>query len=90
MAMDVHIIYKDKQLNIIDERDVSLEDYTLQLKHSIMKTLADIEDSFYEMQRYQSKENWDTVALLNYSKIRHKLLDCANDIERIPANIKKG
>lgn len=71
----------------VDGKTYSLEDYTSMLKYSLLTVIADVENSFYFFQQNKQKKDWDPDAMASFLKIRHKLLDSANAIERIPAGL---
>lgn len=83
----VKISYRNKEKEVVNERTYGLVNYCQQMKIGIMKTIADIENAFYEMQGNKSKEDWNDDTMTKFQHIRHKLLDSANNIERLPNNL---
>lgn len=83
----VNISYKNKQLQTVVEREYDLENYTSMIKGELMVMLGDIEAAFSCFQNNKTKDEWDDEAKAKFQAIRHKLLDQANAIERLPSNI---
>mgnify|MGYP004491744493 FL=1 len=84
----VQITYKNKTLDDVSSRTCSLTDYCQELRTKIMHTIMDVENIFYESQQNKSKEEWDLDAMRDFQKIRHKMLDAANAVERLPMNLQ--
>lgn len=83
----INIEYKDKSLKTVQQKTYSLQDYTALIKQGLLKVIADVEDAFYYLEDNKSKSDWDDVTTSMFQKIRHKLLDEANAVCRIPDNI---
>lgn len=83
---NVRISYKNKNLEDIGDRTYEFGQYTEMIKLELMRILMDIEDSFYKLQEGKSKEDWSEDVQKDFQKIRHKILDQANAIERLPKN----
>lgn len=82
----VSIEYKNKKLQTVSERIYEFEEYVDELQLNIKRVITDVEDAFYQMQGKQ-KEEWDEDIKLLFEKIRHKLLDQANAIKRLPSTL---
>lgn len=80
----VNIEYKNKHLQTVNEREYDFNEYTEMLQLELMRILMDVEDAFYQLQGNVQKENWSPLANDLFQKIRHKLLDQANAIKRLP------
>lgn len=52
--------------------------------------LADVEDLVYIANNGKGKDEWSDATWLAYQKIRHKLLDKAGAISRLPDDIWDG
>ena len=87
--MTVAITYRDKDLNPTASKRYSLEAYTAMLKLDILRIITDVEDTLYETQGNKQKQDWDEYILKSFYRIRHKLLDQANAIERLPENLQE-
>ena len=83
----VKITYKNRNLEDVGGRVYDLQQYAEVLKLEIMCTIMDVEDAFYTLQDSKAKEEWSTETMAQFQKIRHKMLDQANAIERLPQNL---
>lgn len=71
----------------MSERDCSLTDYTSLLKNGVIRLILDAEDLAYRATDCKSKEEWPEDVMASFLRIRHKLLDTAGEIGRIPENL---
>lgn len=83
----VNIVYKNRTLEPVSQKAYALTDYCQEQKLHLMHTIADVENAFYTMQGNKSKDDWDAETMASFQHIRHKLLDAANSIERLPKNL---
>lgn len=83
----VNIIFKNRSLESVSQRSYPLKDYCQEQKLNLMHIITDVENAFYTLQKNQSKEDWTPEAMDAFQHIRHKLLDAANSIERLPQNL---
>lgn len=82
----VKIEYKNKDLETVVEREYEFSQYTELLNLELMRIIAEIEDSFYFLTG-KKKEDWDGEVKSRFQHIRHKLLDQANSIKRLPQTL---
>ena len=83
----VKIEYKNKDLETVVEKEYDFIDYTEMLNIELKRLLADIEDAFYYFSGNKQKQDWPPELTERFDKIRHKLLDQANAIRRLPENL---
>lgn len=83
----VKIEYKNKDLETVVEKEYNFIDYTENLNLELKRILMDIEDAFYYFSGNQQKQDWSPELTERFQKIRHKLLDQANAIKRLPENL---
>lgn len=83
----VKITYRNRSLENVSQRVIPLTDYCKEQKQMLMRIIADVENAFYALQNYKSKSEWPEEAINAFQKIRHKILDSANNVERMPQNI---
>ena len=83
---NVKIEYKNKDLETVVEKEYSFIDYTEMLNIELKRILMDVEDAFYYFSGKQKSE-WSPEMSEKFNKIRHKLLDQANAIKRLPENL---
>lgn len=84
----VKIVYRNEKLETVCERDYSLSEYSAVLRLDLLKIIMDVEDLLYISTGGLPKEMWPSDVLAQFNKIRHKLLDKAGEIERLPKNMK--
>ena len=80
----VKIEYKNKDLETVVEKEYGFIDYTEMINLELKRVLMDIEDAFYYFSGNKQKDKWSPELTEKFSKIRHKLLDQANAIKRLP------
>lgn len=83
----VTIEYKNKNLETVVEKEYDLISYTEMLHMALMHIIVEVEDAFYAFSDGKQKEDWSPEYIERYKKIRHKLLDQANAIKRLPQNL---
>ena len=83
----VKIEYKNKNLETVIEKEYNFFDYTEMLNLELKRILTDIEDAFYCCSGNKQKEEWSPELMEKFQKIRHKILDQANAIRRLPDNL---
>lgn len=84
----VNIVYKNRALENVNQKNYSLVDYCQEQKLNLMHVITDIENAFYTMQAEKSKDEWSPETTEAFMRIRHKLLDAANSIVRLPQNLQ--
>ena len=80
----VKIEYKNKELETVVEKEYDFIDYTEMLSRELNRILKNVEDVFFYMSDYKPKNEWDKELLERFDNIRHKVLDQANAIKRLP------
>ena len=83
----VKIVYKNKDLEPVVEKEYDFIDYTEMVSLDLKRILMDIEDAFYYFSGNKQKKDWDQETSERFMKIRHKMLDQANAIRRLPENL---
>ena len=83
----VKIEFKNENLETVVEKEYDFVQYTDMLQLELKRIIMDIEDAFYEFSGCAQKEDWDDDLKQRFKKIRHKLLDQANAIKRLPQNL---
>ena len=84
----VNITYKNRSLESVGQTVYSFSDYCQEQKLNLMHVITDVENAFYSLQCDKNKDEWDTEVLETFQRIRHKLLDSANNIVRLPQNLR--
>ena len=83
----VKIEYKNQDLETVIEKEYDFIGYTTMLYMDLMGIIKEIEDAFYDMNQGKQKCDWTSESIERFKKIRHKLLDQANAIRRLPQNL---
>ena len=84
---NVTIQYKNKNLETVVEKEYDFISYTEMLNLELMRLIMEIEDAFYYFSDNKQKEEWSPEAKERFQKIRHKMLDQANAIKRLPQTL---
>lgn len=87
MASMVKITYRNKLLEPVNEEYYTLEDYTAMLRVGILGILSDVENLVYAMNGGKPKEEWGDSEWMIFHRIKHKILDKAGEIGRLPDNM---
>lgn len=82
--LGVKIVYRNKQQEPIYEKDYSLKEYTDMLRQEQLRLITDVEDLCYAANENNTKDEWDDDTWAAFCKIKHKLLDKAGEISRLP------
>jgi hypothetical protein len=83
----IHVEYKNKRLETTGIREFPLDEYIAYVKAGILRILMDVEDMIYEFEGGKGPDEWSAPSFRAFQKIRHKLLDRAGEIQRIPDSI---
>lgn len=84
----VNIVYKNKDLDEVGDRSFPVHLYCKNVKSDLMRVILDAENLIYEMENYKRKEEWSEEHKEAFQHIRHRILDAANSIERLPDNMR--
>lgn len=83
----VKVAYKNKHTSELKEWTYDFRSYTEMMKRDLMRVIMEVEDVIYHLEDGKSKDEWDEDTMTRFQKIRHKLLDQANAIERLPQTL---
>lgn len=83
----VKIEYKNQNLETVIEKEYDLLTYTSMLYMELMGIVKEVEDVFYEINQGKQKQDWTPESMERFKRIRHKMLDQANAIRRLPQNL---
>lgn len=85
--LTVKIEYKNKNMETVIEREYPFVQYTELIANELTSVITDVENAFYAFENGEQRENWDPETLRRFKEIRHKLLDHANSIKRLPKSL---
>lgn len=57
------------------------------IRADLLRQITDVEDMVYQANGNKPKEEWSDESWSTFCRIKHKLLDKAGDIGRLPENI---
>lgn len=84
---NVAVSYRNRDTGAMETRRYPFSDYCLDTGYSLKRVLRLVEDAFQDLQDNKPKEEWSDEAVRAFQKIRGQLLDCANNIERLPSTL---
>lgn len=84
----VLIEYRNRENEKVGERSFEFQEYVNIIKLEITRIIMDVEDAFYRVNGQRQKENWDPKDLESFNHIKHKLLDQANSVSRLPETLR--
>jgi len=83
----VRVTYKDKDMRPIYTKTYPICEYTDMLRQDLHRLITDVENLCYVANENKSKADWSDETFEEFSRIKHKLLDKAGEIGRLPQNI---
>lgn len=84
----VTITIKNKDMESVSERTYSLASYCKEMKNNLARIINDVETVLDVLHDGRGKEEWNPDALQRFTVIRRNLLNAANNIERLPGNMR--
>ena len=85
--LGVRVTYRNYDLEQVYTKTYSFREYTEMLHTDLLRLITDIEDLCYTVNNGKPKEEWTDESFTAFNKIKHKLLDKAGDIGRMPENL---
>ena len=85
--LGVRVVYRNREMEPTYSRVYTLSEYTEMLRVDLLRLVTDVEDLCFAANDNKPKEEWSDETFSAFSKIKHKLLDKAGDIGRIPENL---
>lgn len=83
----VRVEYKNRDMKTWSVREYELRDYTDMIRLDLLRLIGDVEDACEAATGKTSKEDWPDAVMEAFLHIKHKLLDKAGEIGRLPDNI---
>lgn len=83
----VKIPFKNQKLETVVEKEYDFLDYTMLINLDLKKILGLIEQAFSYFNEGKPKEEWSEEATKMFAEIRHKQLDQANAVRRLPETL---
>lgn len=83
----VELEYRNKDMDIVAQKECGLDEYSEVVKTGLLKLILEAEDLAYKATDGQSKSEWDDSIAAVFYRLRHKILDIAGEIGRLPQNL---
>lgn len=83
----IRIVYRNERMEPVYEKTYTLPEYTEMIRLDLLRMITDIEDLVYDMNDGKPREEWSNRSYAAFCKIKHKILDKAGDIGRLPDNL---
>lgn len=83
----VKVTYRDKDLHPTYTRTYSLPEYAEAIRSDLQSLVGDAETLGYIANNNKPKEEWSDESFSVFTRIKHKLLDKAGEIGRLPINM---
>lgn len=83
----VKVEYMNKNMETVIEKEYPFVQYAELISNELTAVITDVENAFYAFENGEQKENWTPENLQRFKEIRHKLLDHANAIRRLPRTL---
>lgn len=85
--LGVRVMYRGKDLKPVYTKRYTLDSYTGMLRDDIQALVTELENLCYHASGGKPKSEWDDRLWVSFNQIKHKLLDKAGDIGRLPDNL---
>ena len=83
----VNISYKNSKQETVCNKTYTLEEYTALMHADQLRLISDVEDMAYKLNQGKPKSEWTDDSWASFCCNKHKLLDKAGEIERLPQNL---
>lgn len=83
----VNVSYKNAKQETVCNRTYTFREYTEMIRVDLLRLISDVEDMAYKLNQGKPKSEWTDESWSAFCCIKHKLLDKAGEIERLPQNI---
>lgn len=85
--INVRVTYRDKNLQPTYTKTYTLTEYAETMRSDLQGLVGEVETLGYIANGNKPKEEWSDESFAIFSRIKHKLLDKAGEIERLPSNM---
>ena len=84
----VLVEFKNRDLEKVGERAYTFNEYADMIDLELKRIIMDVEDMFYDIEDGKPQDEWSEKNHARFQKIRHKLLDQANAVKRLPSHLR--
>ena len=85
--LGVRVVYRNGQMEPVYAKEYTLKDYCDMLREDQLRLITDVEEMGYQANGGKRKEDWSDNTWAAFCKVKHKILDKAGDISRLPENL---
>lgn len=89
MNLNVHVVYRNSKMQPVADEFTPFKEYTTVIANDITKMITDVEDIIYTATGL-SRDDWSDGVWAKFARLKHKMLDEAGAIRRLPENIVGG
>ena len=90
MKLSVHITHRNNKLQPVADELFSLDEYSTILANDVLRMITDVEDIIYCATGGTPREDWPDEVWGKFSRLKHKMLDEAGAMKRLPENLVYG
>lgn len=83
----VRVTYRDKDLKPTYVKTYTLGEYAESMRSDLQNLVGEVETLAYIANDNKPKEEWSDESFALFSRVKHKLLDKAGEIGRLPLNM---
>lgn len=83
----VRITYRDKDLQPTYVKTYTLDEYAANMRADLQGLVGEVETLGYIANGNKPKDEWSDESFAVFSRVKHKLLDKAGEIGRLPENM---
>jgi len=84
----VNVVEHDRDMKEVSNDLYPLREWCNIFRNNLWTLITDVEDVIYRATNGSSKNDWTDDTWAKYCAIKHKLLDKAGEIERLPDNLR--
>lgn len=84
MAFKVKVKYRNELGDMISSREYLLSDYVGMIRTDLFRVITDVENLYYRLNDGKPKREWAASDMEDFNLLKHRLLDKAGEIERLP------
>lgn len=82
-SLYVRMTRKNRDMETVSEEEYPLQDFVELMRQDLQRVITDVESLVYHTTN-KPREEWDDETWAAFTRIRHRLLDKAGDIGRLP------
>ena len=84
LNLKARVEYKNRNLETVQVCEYPFQDYVDMISLDLKKIITDVEDLIYMMNGNRPKNEWSEAEIILFNRIKHKILDKAGEVGRLP------